>query len=240
MKETITKKVRLFASTTALLLAASIPASAASIAVPPTDNYNTYNYVIDLPNIAPDGTETDGTAQFSFTVSDGPFGLDDSMYSHNSVFDTFGTSGILDNDYSLIALTTTGYVDTDGAKIVELYLQYQDPSSDILSFTFVEPVAFWATGGDQSFPTGTTPETDLVFVDYSNPPDPVNGYPTTWVTSTTGAFFKLGVDPACTSCSISTTVEPVTATPEPSSLWLLSSGVIGLLGMARRKICAIS
>ncbi len=214
--------------------ATAIPARAIIIVTPPAGTY-TYNFGLPLGA--------------SFTMSlDAPFG------TPNANFTDFAYFGSPDPLYAPVEFVTTSGNNTyhyvadaqtyDGGFDVELALQYNsiiNGYNDILVFTFIEPVSFWAALGPQTFTNGSGEFIDGYQGTFEDPFGP--SYAPFFGELPEGAFYAyynsgLGIDPPCDPifCTLTTTFTPaVSSTPEPSSLALLSTGAAGLLALYRRR-----
>jgi hypothetical protein len=224
---------------TAALLAAMMVAPAPSFAaqIAPLD---TYTYTFDLPIIDLNGNEVN-TAQtsnttFTVTFADGAFGTPTSFISGGET----ATGSAFLGGYLLSFYTATGSSLPNGNNdLPEMLIEYYaDPANEVLSFAFLEPQAFWNTPGNNlSFGNDDSDDAyGLLFQDFVIPANQTFGdtnIGASW-TITQGAD---DVDPPCDTCSVTIAATPTAGlTPEPNSLLLLGSGLVGLAGVARRKL----
>jgi hypothetical protein len=205
---------------------AAVPASATVAPPPPAD---TYTYNINIPDLS-----DAGSAQFTFSTTNGWFGDPSSAWAGFS----YSGSPLADGSLNLVS-TTSGSSQPGGDNdLTEILLDYTDGSGNSAAFAFLENAAFWgAPGSALSFNNGAAGSAYGLI--YQDPSDLTSQ---TWGFTNTGASFTtwlngVQTDPPCDSCSITIDAEPpVTDTPEPGSLLLFGSGLLGLAGMVRRKI----
>jgi hypothetical protein len=202
---------------------AAVPASATLASPPPAD---TYTYNIAIPDLS-DG----GSAQFTFSITNGWFG------DPTSTWAGYSDSGSPLTNGSLALVTTTSGSSLPGGDndLTEILLDYTDGSGNSAAFAFLEPGSFWSDPGTAlSFNNGI-PNSAYGLL-YQDPADLSSQ---TWGDTNLGASYITipGGDPPCDSCSITIDAQPtVTDTPEPSSLLLFGSGLLGFAAMAHRKI----
>jgi hypothetical protein len=192
----------------------------------------TYTYQID---ISP-------TASFTITQS-GPLGDP-------------GTSSL---GWSYNGTPTPGYVPPsdavfstvgDNSTWTELQIEWLLPASpgsnsasSIESFTFTAPDTFWAETGVNSFPAdGSTTYYALLYSDENVDGSDNGPNPDHFDYINQGAYYGFytpegASDPQCTTCSVTTTFTPTVggAVPEPSTMTLLGTGMVAIVGVFRRR-----
>jgi hypothetical protein len=210
----------------------SVPGWATSIGNTSCSTQDLCSYVITMPTIV-NGVETSSTAQFDITFANGPFGAMGSNLVSYSFSGSPLPGGSADSEGYPIAWTSATET-ISNSQDLELVLEYSDGGGNLLAFDFIEPYSFWSLTGQQSFASdaGVTAY-GLQYYDPNNPSNEV------WGTTNVGSsYFYVAdgavSDPVCDQCSVS--VSAVTVTPEPGSLWLLGTGLVGLAGMMRRKL----
>jgi hypothetical protein len=199
-----------------------------------------------------DNTSADGTYTYNISLPNGAsFTL-----TQSAALGVVGSSSL---DWSYNGTPIDGYVPPSDGSIyfsgdngtwTELQIQWMLPDAtdsntadSVDSFTFTEPDTFWSTPGVYSmFPDDGTTYNAIQLVTENI--DGSDGNPV-FGTVEQGAFYNLydtpggeytppGTDPPC--CSITTTFTPaVAATPEPSTITLLGTGMVVLLGVYRRR-----
>jgi len=165
-----------------------------------------YNYELSLPAISSGQEGSANTAQVDFSWI-GPLRYNSPPNSlPPNCCQFIGTPKAGEYPYQ-ITFTASG----SDPEVIVTYSDFSGSdfsSSNTLTFTFIQPDSFWAVVGTQNF-----------LVDGSG----------------TATFEVGGIDPNCQSCTLTTTTS-VMATPEPSSLLLLSAGLAGFAGVIRRKV----
>ncbi len=196
-----------------ILFAVAMPAfSTIQVVAPPT-----YIYDLTLPSVS-GGVENDSSfTGYSFSFAGplvynqapgafcpavcGPDVAGSTVKPGYTFYGFINTSGagptVFDPEIQVLFSDNSGAVDSSGSNFY---------TSNTVTFTLIEPEAFWATPGAQSFAA----------VDY--PGD--------------GASYSIGgTDPPCTGCSLTTSTS--SPTPEPGYAWPMMAGMAGLAAALR-------
>jgi hypothetical protein len=185
----------------------------------------TYTYDFGLPN----------GASFTWVSSVAP------LFAPGSGLASYSFNGTPDSNFTgALVSTTAGTTVPGGVLDYEMEIQYNSNTTgygNVLVFAFVEPQSFWATLGNPAFDTADGESIDgLQYISGFDSSTDVFDDNYGAVDEGASYGFYPATDPPCNSCSISISFTPaVSATPEPSSLALLSTGGAGMVGMYRRR-----